>query len=469
MSNDPQRAELASEGAALSPSGRILVLAAAFLGWLFAGTQMSITSLAMRSAAIDLLARTDALDLDRFSEWNRQAQAADEDNADAKPLSSENREQLTEWKSSAARWFAWYQCAFLFGAAAGGLIFGRLGDQIGRSKAMAASILCYSLFSGAAYWVQSPEQLLVLRFACCLGIGGMWPNGVALVSEAWSNLSRPMAAGVIGTAANVGIFLMATLAANVKITPEDWRWVMLVGAAPVALAVLVLLFVPESPRWLASRREQIANTGTTTTRAEVFRPPFLWVTLVGILLATIPLVGGWGSANWMIPWAGEAGEQATPPNPYLKAYVGQARALTGMIGSLLGGWIGSIIGRKRSYLLTSAAALFCAQYAFWFTVPTDGLFLYWVAALGFFSGIYFGWLPLFLPELFPTRVRSTGAGVCFNFGRILTAFIVLATGAVISLFDGDYARLGRVTSLVFAFGLIAIIFAPDTSRSQLED
>jgi hypothetical protein len=89
--------------------------------------------------------------------------------------------------------------------------------------------------------------------------------------------------------------------------------------------------------------------------------------------------------------------------------------------------------------------------------------------LGFFSGIYFGWLPLCLPELFPTRNRSTGAGVSFNFGRILTAVTVFATSTVMAYFAGDYARLGRVTSLIFALGIVLIGFAPDTSRKQLEN
>src|SRR5437879_11803394 len=105
---------------------------------------------------------------------------------------------------------------------------------------MAWSILTYSALAGAAYVAQSPLQLVALWFLACLGVGGMWPNGVALVSEAWSNLSRPVMAGVIGTSANVGIFLFATLAKEVKIQPDDWRWVMLVGASPLALGLFAL-------------------------------------------------------------------------------------------------------------------------------------------------------------------------------------------------------------------------------------
>lgn len=466
MNSDSNDLKLARNS--ISTTGRYLILATVFLGWLFAGVQMSITSLAMRSASIDLLSRSGSLDLEKFNELNRKFKKKKFDEDSSVAVSDEER-QAIQWRALAAQWFAWYICAFLFGAAAGGLAFGWLGDRIGRSKAIAASILCYSLVSGAAYFAQSPLQLLLLRFVACMGVGGMWPNGVALVSEAWSKMSRPMVSGVIGTAANVGIFLMATIATYFPITPDDWRWVMLAGATPALLGLFVLAAVPESPRWLAARDEQTAGKKPAAPVAEVFRSPFLKVTILGILLATIPLMGGWGSANWMIPWADEAGETADPPNPGLKAQVGQARALTGMLGSLLGGWIGSFLGRRRTYFLISLAALCCAQYAFWFTVPTDVSFLYWVGALGFFSGIYFGWLPLFLPELFPTRVRSTGAGVSFNFGRILTALTIVATGALMAYFAGDYAKIGRVTSLVFLFGMIVIWFAPDTSKGQIED
>jgi len=193
------------------------------------------------------------------------------------------------------------------------------------------------------------------------------------------------------------------------------------------------------------------------------------VTLLGIVLATVPMVGAWGSANWMVPWAERAGAAADPPDPFLKAQVQQARALTGIVGSLLGGWIASAVGRRLSYSLVSLGALFCAQWAFWRLTPTTPGFLAWVSALGFFSGIYFGWLPLFLPELFPTSARSTGAGVGFNFGRILTAGTIALTGVMMSLFAGDYARIGRVTSLVFVIGAVAVWLAPDTTRRRLDD
>ncbi len=453
----------------LSITGRSLILVCAFLGWLCAGMHMSITQLVGNPAATDLLARTGQLDVAKYQALSKLASNKDSVKATTSELSDGDLAQWKQWKSLIARWFAWYQCAFLFGAATGGLLFGRLGDWIGRAKAMSLSILTYSIMAGAANVAQSPEQLLVLWYLACTGVGGMWPNGVALVSEAWSGMSRPMVAGVIGTSANIGIFLFSTLATYVKITPNEWRWVMLVGACPLVLGLFSLIAVPESPRWLATRREDAAQRSTGTTNWEIFRPPLLKITLVGILLATIPIIGGWVIANFMIPWADEAGQAAIPPNPYLKAQVNQARAVTGIVGSLIGGWVASFVGRRRTYFLVSLACLFIAQFTFWKVIPTDRSFLYWVAALGFFSGIYFGWLPLFLPELFPTRVRSTGAGVSFNFGRIATAFTVFATGMLSTYFAGDYARIGRLTSLLFALGMLAIFLAPDTSRKQLED
>lgn len=447
----------------LSRHSRILLLVVAFLGWFCAGMDMSITQLTGQAAAIDLLSHAGKLDKDRYQLLAKQSKSKDY------PLSDQDKEQLRQWDETVAQWFAWYQCAFLFGAATGGLVFGWLGDRFGRARGMSASIVTYSMMAGAAYFAQTPEQLLIVWYLACTGVGGMWPNGVALVSEAWSGMSRPMIAGVIGTSANIGIFMLATIAAKVAITPDSWRWVMLVGAAPIILGLISLAFVPESPRWLAAQREQFETPAKSSAIGEVFRPPLLGITLLGIVLATTPLIGGWGTANWMIPWADKAGKAADPPNPFLKAEVQQARALTGIVGSLLGGWIASYLGRRRTYFIVSLASLLIAQYTFWFLYPTDGTFLFWVALLGFFSGIYFGWLPLFLPELFPTRVRSTGSGVSFNFGRIVTALTIFATGMMMAAFGGDYARIGRVTSLIFAVGMVAIFFAPSANAMHLEE
>lgn len=513
----------------LTATGRYLVIIAAFLGWFFGGTHMAINGLAMRTAALNLLAESSEGDLneddrtqitslsvklDLDKDGVIQTTAFDnpqvQDDLNPGQISRKELQQVGLTKNPdvvkvlgiagdqdgvisdaeleryviddrlgplAGRWFGYYVCAFLFGAALGGLVFGRIGDRFGRVKGMAAAITCYSVMSLLAYFLaQSPGQLLVARFITCMGVGGMWPNGVALMSEAWEGVSRPMLAGVIGTAANVGIFLTFWLGRQVEVDYDSWRWVLLVGGSPIVLAVFVIALVPESPKWLADRRRfltadepllDLEQPVIKTSTWEVFRPGLLGVTLVGILLATVPLLGGWGASNWAQPWADKVGAEIG--NPSLKAEIGMARSLTGIVGSFLGGIIASIVGRKKTYFLTSLCCLACAEYVYFFHTPDQWQFLAGFAALGFFSGIFFGWLPLFLPELFVTRMRSTGGGVCFNFGRILTAFTVFAGSILIARFNEDYALLGRIMSLIYLVGAIGICLMPAGVGGEIED
>lgn len=440
---------------------------------------MAVTQLVGRNAMIDLLHRSGQLDAVRMAELNkrfpvmRSATTRDATSAETDPAVETDRRQLAEWRALVGSRFARFMCAFLFGAAAGGLLFGWVGDRYGRARGMAASILCYSIFALAAYGAQTPWQLIGLWFASCLGVGGMWPNGVALASEAWSNWSRSTVAGVLGVSANVGLFLMFRLAGwpEYAVTSDSWRWTMLVAGAPLVVGLFAWKFVPESPRWLALHRgdAQANTTVAPVAFGEVFRPSLLGTTLLGIALATVPMMGGWGSSTWMQPWAAEVGEALSPPDTTLQARVGQVRALPGMVGSLLGGWIAVRLGRRRTFFFTSLGCLAFAEYAFCLLQPTDGLFLYCVGGLGFCSGVYYGWLPLCLPELFETRVRSTGAGVSFNFGRIVTALTLVATDFLMQQFQGNYAAIGRTTSLVFLLGMAIIWAAPDTSRRSMDD
>jgi len=420
----------------LTTRARYVILVFAFLGWMLAGMHLSITGLASSPVSMDLL----NVDLESGT------------------LRDVDKPRVTSW-------YGWIKSGFLIGAALGGLVFGRLGDRFGRTKALGLAILCYSVMTGIAYFAETPGQFLVLRFLAGLGVGGTWPNGVSLVAEAWSNLSRPMLAGVMGTSANVGILAFSQLTAMEawKITPDSWRWVMVLGFSPVVLGLICILLVPESPRWLQSRKESTTETQTKVGFTEIFRPPLLATTLVGIGLASVPLIGGWGSSSWIIPWADQM-DMGT-----LKSKISVYRSLTGVVGSLLGGWFASLLGRRRCYLLTSLFALICAQYTFWFLEPTHPMFLFWVAALGFFSGIYFGWLPLCLPELFVTRVRSTGAGVSFNFGRILTVVTILTTSTMIVMLGSNFPLIGKVTSLIYAIGIVLIVLAPIKSDGELQD
>ena len=430
----------------LTAGGRYTVLVIAFLGWLFAGTQMSITPLVSRASTASFL-------------WPDEPTKSWATTLDKSEINL--REQLI------GKWFAANNAAFLLGAAAGGIAFGWFGDRFGRTKAVGWSILFYTGFSGVSFWSQDPSQFVVLRFLACLGVGGMWPNGIALVSEAWSNVSRPTLSGIIGTSANVGLVLVAlvTMIPQYAITQSTWRWFMLISAIPLPLGLLALYVLPESPRWLASRNAPKV-AGEKVPLVEIFVPPLLGFTLVGILLSTVPLFGGWGSGNWLVPWTAQVWDNVEPA---YKSYTQFARSFGGTIGSLVGGWIASMLGRRRSYFLMSLLSLLASEYIYFFLHPEHPHFLWWVGIIGVTGGFFFGWMPLCFPEMFPTRVRSTGSGVTFNFGRITSALGVYGAGLLIQKLQGDYSMVGRYTSLIYVAGMIVILLAPDTSKKNIDE
>ncbi len=210
-------------------------------------------------------------------------------------------------------WFARFTAALMLGAAVGGIVLGGLGDRVGRTRALGISVLFYSVFAGLGALVRTQEEMLVLRFVVGLGVGGVWPNAVALAAECWPDRSRPVVAGLMGAALNGGILLLSQVARTWHITPESWRWVFWLAAAPAVLGVLVLRFLPESPLWLGTRAA--ARTGpkgvgpgaVDSPIRTLFRPPLLRITLIGILLGSIPLIGAWSASKWMIPWADKVG------------------------------------------------------------------------------------------------------------------------------------------------------------------
>ncbi|WP_414663640.1 MFS transporter [Horticoccus sp. 23ND18S-11] len=412
----------------LSPGGRLAVLSAAFAGLLFDGFELGLMPLASLSVSKDLLgaAYTPTLGGD---------------------------------------WFARFTAALMLGAAIGGIVLGSLGDRLGRARAMGISILFYSIFAGIGAHVHSQEQMLVLRFLVGLGVGGVWPNAVALVAECWPDRARPTVAGLMGAAINAGILLLSQIAQVWPVTAEAWRWLFQLAAAPAVLGLGVIFFLPESPAWLASRGQRTGNKPATPLR-ELFNPPLLKTTLVGIMLGSIPLVGAWAASKWMIPWADKIGG-ATQAN--YKAMTQGWWAFGAILGSVAGAYIANALGRRRSYFLISLGSLTLTVAMFQLTAPLLPSFFPVVFAQGLVATLFFGWLPLYLPELFPTHVRATGSGLSYNVGRFATAGGVLAAGYVFTAFGGSYPSVGTAAALIYGLGMVVIWFAPDTARKSLSE
>ncbi len=473
--------------AEISRASRYIILAAAFLGWMFSGVQMTIMNLASSPATEEfaksgLVSENDLFDVGAVFATPRLPTAA------IGGVSLPSKSVLKQLKDT---WYAFFNAAFLIGAASGGLLFGWIADRTGRVRAMGASVLCYSLFAGAGYFAGSPEQLLVLRFLSGMGVGGMWPTGVSLAAEAWSDVSRPALAGLLGASANFGIVLLSAITWFVPVEADSWRWVMLVGLAPFILGLLVLVVVPESPAWLCTRGE--SKGPQPGALRSLFSPSLLPLTLLGIALGTIPLLGGWGVTSWVIRWTEHEAQQQADSSPAAestaatsvpdskavkpppdKSAISKARAMTaimrasgGALGSLFGGWIANLLGRRLTYFLISLCSFGLSECIYLFLHPLESGFSAAVFALGCVTTVFFGWLPLYLPELFPTHARATGAGISFNFGRILTAAGVLGTGAILNYLGGSFRAAGGLMSLIYAAGMLVILLAPDTTKNRV--
>ncbi|MBM3823896.1 MAG: MFS transporter [Verrucomicrobia bacterium] len=382
-------------------------------------------------------------------------------------------------------WFARFTAALMLGAAVGGIFLGSLGDRIGRTRALGVSVLFYSVFAGLGAYVKTQEQMLVLRFLVGLGVGGVWPNAVALAAECWPDKSRPIIAGLMGAALNAGILMLSQVARAWPITPDSWRWIFQLAAAPAVLGVVALTMIPESPLWLASRNKRRNSgsagipagestkqtpagnvAGAPNTLRELFRPPLLRLTLIGVLIGSIPMVGAWAASKWMIPWADKVGGATTPG---YKALTQGWWALGAVLGSFFGAQIAAKLGRRRAYALISAATTVLTSLMFLGTAPLQASFLPIVFAQGFVATLFFGWLPLYLPELFPTHVRAAGSGIAYNVGRFATALGVLAAGALFAAMGGSYPKVGATCGLIYLLGLIVIWWAPDTTDQKLKE
>jgi MFS family permease len=423
--------------AALSAAQRRTVLTAAFLCWLCAGLQMGLTQLTSRPALLSMYAIME-----------------DESLSDASDAEAARKAR----EAFVGHWFARHLCALQLGAAVGGVLLGRRADRHGRAHALGISVLCYSVFTGLGYFARTPYELTAVRFLCGLGIGGAWPAAVALAGEAWPGAAKPTVAGIIGMAANVGILAVGQIASRLlSITTDTWRDAMLVGALPALLGVLVVLWLPESPSWLALRGKPEAAKSAAPIR-ELFQPSLLRYTLIGIGLATVPLLGAWGSSKWMFPWADAAGQKLGQAD--LQARTQSTWAYGAVLASATGGMLADMFGRRATYFAFSLLALVTNLFVYGWIQPGDTWFMPLVFLVGITGTVFFGWLPLYLPELYPTAVRATGIGLTYNAGRIATAFGILIAGSLMSTFHGDYARVGTITSWVYLLGMIIILFAP---------
>ncbi|HEX6963987.1 MAG TPA: MFS transporter [Lacipirellula sp.] len=531
---------------AASDTGKWMALLAALLGWMFDGFEIGMIPLVGSNALEELL-----------------------------------RDELMTNPTAKGKWFGVIMSVFLIGAATGGVVFGWLGDRIGRVRAMSLSILTYAVFTGLCGFATEAWHIAVLRFIASLGMGGEWSLGVALVTELWPNRSRAYLAGLIGAAANVGFLIVGLLSlvlvsflqgfgelllaiglssdsVDVLLRGEGWRLLMIAGALPALLVFFIRLFVPESHKWEEANRQKETSYWATQDLIGVvvgavgasamialwspafegaFRP-FIqnaggradlpgWLTalriaatvvafgvalagyiypvvrylgravnagqlpgsqrrlylqrlLLGACLAGIPLLGTWGSLQWAPKWSiALADLLPAEQSRHAKEYTQIASSCGAILGTILAAIAGGVIGRRPTYAMLCVGSFASLYYMYTANDAYGTKLLLSVFIAGGVTAAFYGWFPLYLPELFPTSIRATSQGFAYNFGRVLSAVGSLQTAVLTAYFAEGIAadrieveafpKAGAALATIYLLGLIIIWFGPETKGKPLPD
>ena len=350
---------------------------------------------------------------------------------------------------------------FVAGWALGGVGFGILADYLGRSRTLVTTILIYAVFTGLAGFSHSWQELCFFRFLTALGVGGEWAAGATLVAEVWPESLRVKGAGLLQSAWGAGFFLAAGV--NLVLSAFSWRVMFFVGILPALVAVLAGVRLHEPDRWARVREEDGATRSSRLTLLELFSPALRRDTLVGSALAFVAVFGLWGATNWTPSLIHEL------LRPEHLNSIAIARRVSYAVMSLNAG---AILGYLLCPLLAEAWSRRCAflimllgsaiSLPLTFLLPTSyGTVVALLPILGFFSNGIFSGFPVYLPEIYPTRVRATGAGFCFNAGRIMAAGGPFLTGYLITRL-GTFARAASSIAFVYLLGLVALAFARET-------
>jgi len=388
-----------------------------------------------------------------------------------------------ESKSAVLFWTGLITALLLVGWAIGGVLFGKLCDRIGRSSTLLLTMVLYSLGTFACAFAPNMPSLIVFRLLASLGIGGEWAAGAAMVAEAMPEKARLQAGALLYTSAPMGLFLATgvnSLIAGHWLagSPEtSWRVVFLSGLLPALVAFLVRLMVKEPQRWelnrLVSRPPRLR---------ELFTPEHRRATASGFLMALIALITWW-SCNAFIPVVAaglarsagsEAGVRATQVVvEQWKTAITSSFNIGGLIGTLLTVPIATWLGRRWMFglyfLLSAATVLLSFGHRFPADLATWS-WLYFGIGLSVFG--IFGSFTFYLPELFPTRLRATGSGFCYNAGRLFTALGPFLVGAIAArqadAMEGAFQALVLV-GFVPLVGLLLLPLVIETKGRVLAD
>jgi MFS family permease len=437
-----------------------LVLTIASLGWVFDVFEGQIFVASMRDAMPSLLGVEDA------------------DN----PI-------VTRWNDFAFG-------SFLLGGAFGGVLFGVISDKIGRSTTMVVTILFYSLFTCVTAFANAPWQMVALRFLVAMGVGGEWAVASAIVAEVMPQRSRPIMSSIFHGSSVFGTLLAAAAGAyivgNESLGESAWRWGFAIGALPAILTLWVRWKLREPEQWVkAKEKASESKEQRTGSVIDLFVGGNLRNTLVGVGLASIGLVTFWGAhiygKNALLRLAqndaivaegltGDATKEAKlAAFETHKTSIKRAEMLSmvlntigGGLGLVLFGSISMRLGRKGAFVLYHLVAFAMVLLLFQVLIANNASALVLAITLpvfGFFTlGMHAGYA-VYFPELYPTRLRGTGAGFCFNMGRVATAAAFFGFGQAAVTPENKAIMLAPL----YLLGVVIVVFAKETRDEELPE
>jgi MFS family permease len=386
---------------------------------------------------------------------------------------------------------------FMIGWALGGIAFGILGDKLGRAKTMLLTVLCYSAFTGLSARSFGVWDFSFYRFLTGLGVGGQFAVGVALVAEVMPDRSRPFALGWLQALSAVGNMLAALVGILLGKLQEAgtigsaWRTMFLIGLAPAALAIPIFLKLKEPERWKAAVREEEQELAGDPRRAhklgsiaELFGDPrWRHNTIVGMLLAFSGVVGLWGIGFFSFDLVdlvfrkhfqgqGFSAQEIAGKLTTWKGITSLLQNAGAFFGIYAFARITDVVGRKPAFAISFVLAAISTAFTFWFLNEFWQIFVF-IPIMGFCQLALFGGYAIYFPELFPTRLRSTGTSFCYNVGRLVAAAGPSALGLLTSqVFHGYHEPMryaGVAMCSVFIVGLLALPFAPETRGQPLPE
>jgi MFS family permease len=348
---------------------------------------------------------------------------------------------------------AYINSLFIFGWAAGGFLWGIIADSAGRKKSLLLTIVCFSIFTICTGLVHTWWGVVLCRFMSGFGLGGLLVISFTLISEVWPEKSRAVYTGFLSISIPVGIFS----AGAIDYMVNSWRQgFMVVGLIPLVIAIAGFWLIDESELWANehARAPSPANY--------LFHPHNIRAIVTGSIIFGTMLIGLWAVFSWLPTWIQSLVRTDARRQGGLSM---MCLGMGGLTGGFLSGWLANLAGLRRSLILSFAVCALLSFILFKTNTSFSSIIYVEITILALFFGASQGILSLYIPLLFPTTIRASATGFCFNIGRLFTGAAVLAVGELVNALGG-YGNSLFIFSIVFVLGLLAVLLIkniqPDT-------